>query len=105
MDTIIVIWRSLNVMLAAGGLILLLDDTWHRRRLGLRARFYWQAVALMLISTGWGSAEAIFEPPADFSWVRIVVVTLALVYFLISIVRVRQFNRREEREQREQLAA
>lgn len=97
-NNIITVWRTCNVGLAVVGLVLLLDDVRRRRSLRLRPRFYWQAVALLLISTGWGSADAIFEPPADFSWVRIVVVTLALVYFLISIVQVRRFNRREEAE-------
>lgn len=92
------VWRSVNVGLSAVSLYLLIADVWHRRRLHLRARFYWEAVALMLFSTGWGSADAIFHPrPAEeFSPVRIVIVTLALIYFLISIVRVRRFNRREE---------
>lgn len=95
-NTIITVWRTCNVGLAVVGLALLLDDVRRRRSLRLRPRFYWQAVALLLITTGWGSAEAIWDPPAEFNPVRIVIVTLALVYFLISIVQVRRFNRREE---------
>lgn len=83
-------------MLSAVGLYLLVEDVWHRRRLHLRARFYWEAVALLLISTGWGSAEAIFEPTAEWNPSRTTVVTIALIYFLFSIERVRRFNRREE---------
>lgn len=93
----VVAWRGLNVLLSAVSLYLLLEDTWHRKRLHLRARFYWEAVALLLISTGWASAIGAFDPSeVPFSAVRTTVATVALVYFLISIVRVRRFNRREE---------
>lgn len=98
MEIWIVVWRSANVLLATAGLLLLLDDVRVRRSLRLRQRFYWQAVALLLISTGWGTVTAIVER-TPFASARSSVVTVALVYFLISILQVRRFNRREEQAQ------
>lgn len=92
----VLIWRFANVVLSAVGLGLLLEDIWHRRRLHLRARFYWEAVALLLFATGWGNIDAAVNPPANWNPARTAVGTVALVYFLISIQRVRVFNRREE---------
>lgn len=98
MEIWIVVWRSANVLLATAGLLLLLDDIRRRSKLRMRQRFYWQAVALLLISTGWGTTAALIErEPLDPP--RAAVISVALVYFLISIVQVRRFNRREEREQ------
>lgn len=96
-DTWIIVWRCANIGLATAGLVLLMDDIRRRSKLKLRQRFYWQAVALMLVSLGWGTIEALvrdqqFAPP------RAMLATVALAYFLISIVQVRRFNRREERE-------
>lgn len=97
MDTLFVVWRCANVVLASAGLLLLLDDVRVRRQLRVRQRFYWQAVALMLVSLGWGTAVAVLES-TPLSPVRTAVISLALVYFLVSIVHVRRFNRREEEE-------
>lgn len=97
METLIVVWRSTNVLLAAVALVLLLDDVRRRSKLHLRQRFYWQAVALMLVSIGWGTAVTIVSR-TEIAPDRTAVATLALVYFLISILRVRRFNRREEAE-------
>jgi len=96
-ETWIVLWRCLNIALSAVGLFLLVDDIRRRRNLRLRQRFYWQAVALMLVSAGWGSAAGIVEHH-PMSAARATLTTVALTYFLISIVQVRRFNRREERE-------
>jgi hypothetical protein len=95
-STFIAIWRSLNIGLAAVGLVLLVDDIRRRSRLRLRQRFYWQAVALLLVSAGWGTAAALISG-TPISLPRSAVTTVALVYFIISIEQVRRFNRREER--------
>lgn len=97
MSTFIAIWRACNIGLAAVGLVLLVDDIRRRSRLRLRQRFYWQAVALLLVSTGWGTAAALISG-TPISPPRSAVATVALVYFIISIEQVRRFNRREERE-------
>jgi CHASE2 domain-containing sensor protein len=101
METWIVLWRWLNIALTAVGLFLLLDDIRRRSQLRLRQRFYWQAVALLLVSAGWGTAAAL-AAGSPLSPSRTTLATVALVYFIISIEQVRRFNRREEKEQREQ---
>jgi hypothetical protein len=96
-ETWIVLWRCLNIVLATAGLVLLVDDIRRRSKLKLRQRFYWQAVALLLVSAAWGSIAAIVEE-RELDSPRAALTTVALSYFLISIVQVRRFNRREERE-------
>lgn len=97
METLIVVWRVANVVLSAVALALLLDDVRRRSKLRLRQRFYWQAVALMLISIGWGTAVTLIKR-TELAPDRSAVASLALIYFLLSIVQVRRFNRREEAE-------
>lgn len=97
-ELFVTLWRAANSLMAVTGLVLLVSDMLRRRKLHLRARFYWEAVALLLVSTGWASIEAALHPPADWNPARTAVASVALVYFLISIVRVRRFNLREEQE-------
>lgn len=100
MDVLFTIWRSANFTLAVLGLVLLFIELRARRREHLSGRFYWQAMALLLILSAWGSLRnAIIH--ADTDLVRLSVTTVALVYLVISIIisnRARDANRREHEQ-------
>lgn len=83
-EMVFVIWRSGNATLAAIGLVMLLLDVWRRRSLGVSARFYWEAVALLLVGSMYTSISNIIDdaPPAV---VRSTITTVAMTYLLISI--------------------
>lgn len=97
-DILLVVWRSANVAMAAVALTLLILDAVHRKRVHLRARFYWEAVALLLVSIIWGTTEVIFNPPAaqDWSPIRTSIVSVALVYFIVSTWRSRRWTEKDE---------
>jgi hypothetical protein len=88
-EVLVLVWRGLNVAMAVLCLIQLVADVAARRRLHLRARFYWEAVALMLVSIIWSTIEAIVSEPAGWNPARTAIVTVALIYFLISTYRSR----------------
>lgn len=92
---LLVVWRSVNVVMAMTSLALLLTDALVRKRLHLRARFYWEAVALLLVSIIWGTTDTIFNPPGPQDWnpIRTAIVSVALVYFIISTWRSRRLTR------------
>jgi hypothetical protein len=95
---LVLLWRSANVTMAAICLALLIADAVARRRLHLRARFYWEAVALLLFSIMWSTTELILHPPHGHQWspARTAVVSVALVYFLVSVWRSRRLTSADE---------
>jgi hypothetical protein len=94
--TLVIAWRSFNLLLATAGLVLLYFDLRGRQTAPLSARFYWQAVALLLFSSGYSSAKNIVLRNSAASAFQITLTTVALAYFVISIaISVR--NRRKEK--------
>lgn len=92
---LVVIWRGINVGMAVLCLVQLIADVAARRRLHLRARFYWEAVALMLVSIIWSTTEAILNPTNPWNPARTAIVSVALVYFLVSTYRSGRLRARE----------
>lgn len=91
------VWICCNLALAIAALTMLTVDIGRRHRLGLSLRFYWQAVALLLISVIVGSIKAILhEVPVDM--VRLTLTSVAVVYLIISVMHVSRDEKEYRRE-------
>lgn len=91
------VWICCNLALALAALTMLTVDIGRRHRLGLSLRFYWQAVALLLVSVIVGSVKVIIHPiPAD--PVRLTLTSVAVIYLIISVMHVSRDEKERGRE-------